>query len=198
MVDFDGKPLTKQKVEMDITPSTYLKGRYIWALAPVAGADPKTKWVPAGEGYYDLNDPNIYLSNGVPMDNKGTSDLMDDTPARPVLNPLGTCVASAAGTAITNPEVSNIPVKVPTFLGQGTTATYTTDDEGKFDFTIRYPKIYAQWLNVQIGASSQVATLPFRTAYNLGLPSVTNDYSTDGSYGPNLMSPYGMNVNNCP
>ncbi len=42
-------------------------------------------------------------------------------------------------------------------FGQGATATYTTDKDGKFDFTIRYPKIYiAQWLNVQIGASSEI------------------------------------------
>ena len=198
VVDFDGKPLAKQKVEMDITPSTYLKGRYIWALAPVAGADPKTKWVPAGEGYYDLNNPDIYLSNGIPMNNNGTpSNLMDDYRAVTVNNPLGVCAASAAGTPITNPEVNNIPVKVPTFLGQGSTATYTTDDEGKFDLTIRYPKIYAQWLNIQIGAASQVATLPFRTTYNLGLPSLSNDYSTDGTYGPNLTSPYGTSTT-CP
>ena len=66
--------------------------------------------------------------------------------------------------------------------------TYTTDKEGKFDFTIRYPKIYAQWLNVQIGASSTIASLPFRTTYNVGLPSLSSDYSTDGTYGPNSKS----------
>jgi hypothetical protein len=70
-------------------------------------------------------------------------------------------------------------------LGNGATATYTTDAQGKFDFVIRYPKIYARWLNVQIGASTTVAFLPNRTTYNLGLPSVNSDYSTDGSYGPN-------------
>lgn len=109
-----------------------------------------------------------------------------------------TCPASAAGIAITNAQVTNIPVKVPTFLGsQGATATYTTDAQGKFDFTIRYPKIYAQWLNVRIGAASTVSTLPTRTVYDLGLPSLANDYSTDGTYGPNLMSPYGSNFT-CP
>ncbi|MFW2015524.1 hypothetical protein, partial [Acinetobacter bereziniae] len=75
---------------------------------------------------------------------------------------------------------------------------YTTDADGKFDFVIRYPKIYAQWLNVQIGASSHVATLPFRTTYNLGLASVASDYSTDGTYGPNLKSPDGINTITCP
>lgn len=199
VVDFDGKPLANQKVKMDITPRSYEKGRYIWALAPVIGSDPAPKWVGPAQAYYDLSNPNIYLDNGKPMDNKGTpADKTDDVPASPVSNPVIGCPVDPLFNAVTNNEVTNIPVKVPTFLGQGSTATYTTDSEGKFDFVIRYPKIYAQWLNIQIGASSQVATLPFRTTYNLGLSSVTSDYSTDGTYGPNLNSPYGINTTTCP
>ena len=200
VVDFDGKPLAKQKVEMDITPTVYIKGQYKWVLAPVLGEAPAAKWVGAGEPYYDLDNPNIYLdTSGVPTNNNGTpSDTRDDYAAAPVLNPIQFCRADSTGAAVTNTQVTNIPVKVPTFLGQGTTATYTTDEEGKFDLTIRYPKIYAQWLNVRIGASSTVATLPFRTTYNLGLPSVNSDYSTDGSYGPNLDSPYGTSTTTCP
>lgn len=199
VVDFDGKPLANQKVEMDINPTNYVKGRYIWALAPVPGSDPVLKWVGPGSGYYNLNNPNIYLSNGIPMNNNGTpADTTDDFPALTTINSAHSCAVTAPYSAITNNEVNSIPVKVPTFLGQGATATYTTDAEGKFDFVIRYPKIYAQWLNVQIGASSQVATLPFRTTYNLGLASVASDYSTDGTYGPNLNSPYGINTTTCP
>lgn len=196
VVDFDGKPLANQKVEMDITPTTYFKGQYIWALAPEIGsASPKVKWVAAGESYYyvDPTNTNIYYNDdGVPTDNKGTpNNTLDDVVLTPIANPIAACRADSNGL-----PVGNIPVKVPTFLGQGATATYTTDKDGKFDFTIRYPKIYAQWLNVQIGASSEVASLPTRTTYGLGLPSVTTDYSSNGTYGPNLTSPYGLG--NCP
>ena len=115
-----------------------------------------------------------------------------------MIHPTVACPANPLGAAVTNSQVTNIPVKVPTFLGSaGTTAKYTTDSDGKFDFTIRYPKIYSQWLNVQIAAASTVATLPTRTVYDLGLPPLSSDYSTDGSYGPNLMSPYGTN-STCP
>lgn len=203
VVDFDGKPLANQKVEMDITPQSYLKGRYIWALAPIAGESPVNKWIGPAESYYDLSNPRMYLdTNSSPhrvKDNQGTpNDFSDDVLATPVANPIIGCLANPAGNAISNSEVTNIPVKVPTFLGQGATATYTTDAEGKFDFVIRYPKIYAQWLNVQIGASSKVATLPTRTTYNLGLSSLTNDYSSNGTFGPNLNSPYGINTTTCP
>ncbi len=172
---------------MDINPTNYIKGRYVWALAPVPGSSPVLKWVGPGDNYY-LDNPNNYIdSNGAVMNNNGTpADTSDDFSVSAVVNPSRGCAVSSPYNAITNSEVTSIPVKVPTFLGQGATATYTTDADGKFDFVIRYPKIYAQWLNVQIGASSQVATLPFRTTYNLGLASVASDYSTDGTYGPNL------------
>ena len=196
VVDFDGKPLANQKVVMDITPTTYFKGRYIWALAPEVGSpSPKVKWVAAGESYYDVDPTNTniyYNDDGVPMDNNGTpNNASDDVGIVPTTNPITACSAAPEGT-----PVGDTPVKVPTFLGQGATATYTTDKDGKFDFIIRYPKIYAQWLNVQIGASSEVASLPTRTTYGLGLPSVTTDYSSNGTYGPNLTSPYGLG--NCP
>ncbi|MBJ9986766.1 Ig-like domain-containing protein [Acinetobacter sp. S40] len=158
VTDFDGKPLAKQEVVMDIAPVFYLKGKYSWDLITDALGNQKEDWV---------------------------------------IHPTAYCPVNASGSPITNNEVINIPVKVPTFLGQGTTATYTTDAEGKFDFVIRYPKIYAQWLNVQVGASSTVASLPNRTVYNLGLAPLKSDYSTDGSYGPNLTSPYGTNTT-CP
>ena len=158
VTDFDGKPLAKQEVVMDITPTLYVKGQYSWDLVTDALGNQKEDWV---------------------------------------IHPSVACVVNASGTSITNSQVTNIPVKVPTFLGQGATATYTTDTDGKFDFIIRYPKIYAQWLNVQIGASSTIASLPNRTVYNLGLPPLKSDYSTDGSYGPNLTSPYGT-TNTCP
>lgn len=176
--DFDGRPLSNQPVVMTVDATTYIKGQYIWALAPVVGDEPKAKWVGPYEMYHRNNDPLGPL----------------------VANQAFGCVANEEGTAVinndTNPAVT-VPVKVVGFLGKGDdkVVTYTTDKEGKFDFTIRYPKIYAQWLNVQIGASSTIASLPFRTTYNVGLPSLSSDYSTDGTYGPNLVSPYGISLN---
>ena len=140
--------------------------------------------------------PQMYLKGAYSWDL--VTDALGNESEKWVIHPIVECPITPAGNAISNSEVTSIPVKVPTFLGQGTTTTYTTDAEGKFDFVIRYPKIYAQWLSIQIGASSQVASLPARTTYNLGLSSVANDYSTDGTYGPNLNSPYGINTTTCP
>ncbi len=200
VVDFDGKPLANQEVVMDITPITYRKGQYIWRNSVKLGEkSAREQWIAAGERYYDLTNPNHYERNGVVMNNNGTpADDTDDVPASPSTQPISVCPANASGVAITNPEVMNVPVKVPTFLGQGETAKYTTDKDGKFDFTIRYPKIYANWLNVQIGAASTITSLPQRTTYNLTLPALTSDYSSNGTFGPNLQSPYGVNTTTCP
>lgn len=198
VVDFDGKPLANQTVTLDVTPLTYIKGRNLWALAPKAGSDPAEKWVFANQPYFDLSSPNIYLdSNGKPMNNMGTpTDFTDDVAASTTLNNVHACVADSNGAAV---GVNNTPVKVVTFVSQSgnTQNTFTTDANGKFDFAMRYPKIYAQWLNVQIGASSTVASLPNRTTYNLGLASLSSDYSTDGTYSPNQVSPYGTSFT-CP
>ncbi|NNP70747.1 hypothetical protein [Acinetobacter sp. Ac_5812] len=192
VVDFDGKPLANQTVTLDVTPLTYIKGRNLWALAPVPGAAPTKKWVFANEQYFDLSSPNIYLdATGKPMNNMGTpTDFTDDIAASATINNVHACVADPSGTAV---GANNTPVKVVTFISQSgnTQNTFTTDANGKFDFAMRYPKIYAQWLNVQIGASSTVASLPNRTTYNLGLAPLSSDYSTDGTYSPNELSPYG-------
>ncbi|WP_334113438.1 hypothetical protein [Acinetobacter parvus] len=198
VVDFDGKPLANQVVTLDSTPLTYIKGRNLWALAPKAGSDPAEKWVFGNQKYYNLSAPNIYLdANGRPMNNNGTpSDLTDDYMASTTTNSIHACVASPAGTAV---GANNTPVKVVTFVSQSGAEqnTFTTDANGKFDFAMRYPKIYAQWLTVQIGASATVASLPNRTTYSLGLASLASDYSSDGTYSPNEVSPYGTSLT-CP
>ena len=198
VVDFDGKPLANQVVTLDSTPLMYIKGRNLWALAPKAGSDPAEKWVFGNQEYYNLSAPNIYLdSNGKPMNNNGTpSDLTDDYMASTTTNSIHACVASPAGTAV---GANNTPVKVVTFVSQSGAEqnTFTTDANGKFDFAMRYPKIYAQWLTVQVGASATVASLPNRTTYSLDLAPLASDYSSDGTYSPNEVSPYGTSFT-CP
>lgn len=195
VVDFDGKPLVNQVVTLDITPTWYFKGQYIWAKSAKVADNLSETWVGPDENYYSST---AYLKDGIVMDNKGTVDESDDDDAIILRNTARDCPSNSIGAAITNSEVTNIPVKVPTFLGQGTTATYKTDSEGKFDFVVRYPKEYAQWLSVTVGAQTSIATLPTRTTYNLGLASLNSDYSSNGSYGPNLKSPYGVNTTKCP
>lgn len=198
VVDFDGKPLPNQEVVMDITPISYIKGEYVWALGDVVGSAPSAKWIAPNESYYKNYD-YINAANKPMMNNGTPNDISDDVEAVPYTNIARSCLPAGNGAAVSNNQVTNIPVKVPTFLGQdGATATYKTDNEGKFDFVVRYPKIYAQWLGVEVSAKSTIASLPSRTSYKLGLSSINSDYSSDGTYGPNLRSPYGTNTTACP
>lgn len=186
VIDFDGKPLSNQEVTLDITPISYVKGRNLWALAPVPTQEPTMKWVFGNQEYY---------LNNIAINNNGTlNDPSDDTLFPTVINNVTLCPADPNGTT-----VNGVPVKVVSFTKSsaalGNTVTYVTDSDGKFDFSIRYPKNYAQWLNVRVGASSTVATLPTRTTYDLGLPALSTDYSTDGTTSPNEVSPYGTTTN---
>ncbi|MCP5774885.1 hypothetical protein NL389_34215, partial [Klebsiella pneumoniae] len=54
--DFDGKPLANQPVDMSVIATTYTKGQYIWALAPVIGGAPEAMWVGPNEVYFTDND----------------------------------------------------------------------------------------------------------------------------------------------
>jgi hypothetical protein len=79
------------------------------------------------------------------------------------------------------------------------TATYTTDKEGKFDFELRYPKAYASWLKVQVGAKTSLSNYPVHGYRTVMLPAVANDFDkTDWSYTPSInnQSPYGI-INYC-
>ncbi|MFH7409956.1 hypothetical protein [Acinetobacter variabilis] len=186
VIDFDGKPLANQEVTLDITPISYVKGRNLWALAPVPTQEPAMKWVFGNQEYYP---------NNIAINNNGTpNDPSDDTLFPTVINEVTACPANSDGVA-----VNGVPVKVVSFTKSsaalGNTVTYVTDSDGKFDFSIRYPKNYAQWLNVRVGASSTIATLPTRTTYDLGLPPLSTDYSTDGTTSPNEVSPYGTTTN---
>lgn len=200
VTDFDGRPLANQAVTLEVTPLTYQKGRVLWAYTGNVGStDISHKWIAPGNAYYDLSISGAYW-NGLgtmPKHDNGTpNDPSDDTDLAMVPNSVTTCFADPSGTAV---GANNIPVKVVAFVDQsGTTKnTFMTDANGKFDFAMRYPKVYAQWLNVRIGASSTLASLPTQTFYNLGLPPASSDYSNDGTYGPNLISPYGTGTT-CP
>ena len=74
------------------------------------------------------------------------------------------------------------------------TATYTTDKEGKFDFQLRYPKAYATWLSVQVGATTTLSTFPIHGYRTVSLAPVAADFDkTNWAYTPSLdnTSPFG-------
>lgn len=77
-------------------------------------------------------------------------------------------------------------------------ANFVTDDEGKFDFKIRYGRNYSNWLQVLLNVSTTVSTKENMTALAF-VPPVSEDDVDDisGKYRPDRLSPYGEDVSTC-
>ncbi|MDE2422541.1 MAG: hypothetical protein KGO49_15345, partial [Gammaproteobacteria bacterium] len=72
-----------------------------------------------------------------------------------------------------------------------TTATYVTDSTGKFDFTLRYAKNYAGWLDVAMTATATVSGTAITSLPSFSpLPVLAGDVSSQSISPPNLYSPY--------
>ncbi len=198
VVNFDGKPVANQNVTLSITPTTYFKGQYLWDRSSNVDDGLKPTWIGPNEFYYGAN---VYIKDGVFLNNNGTpDDETDDTPATPFNNTVRACAVSEndpTNVWVTNPLGGTMSVRVVSFLNQSTTATFKTDAQGKFDFVIRYPKEYAQWVSAVMDATTTVDGNTTQITYRLRLASVINDYDSNGVWGPNIRSPYGTGTTNC-
>jgi len=65
--------------------------------------------------------------------------------------------------------------------------TFTTDEEGRADFSIRYPMRYSNWVKVRFDASTFLNGSENIQSINYQLPSSESDLSINGS---NLMTPW--------
>lgn len=179
VLDVDGKPIANQDVVLDTRPLQYRLGQWRFDIAKdptkVNGAefpfDALKAWIRPGDVYYTVN-------------------------AEERVNSVFECVINPETTQWSN---NAKPLRVIRFIGSDevnpSTATYRTDRFGRFDFQIEYPKAYAHWVTVEIGATATVAQTPVRSRTIYTLSALAPDYLSDGSAGPNVQSPY-LNCNN--
>jgi len=89
----------------------------------------------------------------------------------------------------------NTPYSPITFVNpvtsSGSTVTYVTDATGKADFSVRYGKNYANWLDASFVASTTVLGQTVQSLpSNTGLPASVADISDKAVSPPNGSSPY--------
>ena len=215
LVDVDGKPVANQDVVLDVRPTSYVIGEWVFGIQkdpwkvvtkPVLDANgnpeynsdgtPKTKEVKELDAAYPFTSLKAWIKPG-----DYYYPLLNFTPSQTLMqNLVTTCPINASSSTWT---ANGQALRVVRFLG-GTannstahpyTATYRTDSTGKFDFIIEYPKANAQWVSVEIGAKTTLAQTPTRGYTILTLPSLASDYAADGSYAPNRVSPYTTCIN---
>lgn len=185
VTDKDGKPLANQNVTMTITPTLYRFGEYVWGAAiPDDVESPKWLHPLTYSTYYD----RTYFTMGIDSDGKEIKIF------KPLSNIATTC--SASNKTIVNGK----SLQVATLIGQeenvGSTLSYKTDSKGKFNLQVRYPKIYATWVGIELSATTMTGTNTIKGVESIPLNAASTDFSTNGTYGPNLISPFGK-MGNC-
>lgn len=182
VTDLDGRPVVNQNVTMDVRAVEFSRGAWTVIEDPVTKQKfwtqhlPPLLTPPLVCAIPTIDDPST------PYDDRNVTITGEqDRNGSDVLETLN--VVRFIGASESNPY----------------TATYTTDKEGKFDFEIRYPKAYASWLSVQIGATATLANTPIHGYRTVSLPTVSSDFDkTDWAFTPSInnKSPYGI-LNSC-
>ncbi|NHC04972.1 hypothetical protein G9F31_14600 [Acinetobacter sp. 187] len=183
VTDKDGKPLANQNVTMKILPTYYRFGQYVWGATIAEDVDSPTWLHPANyPTYYDRK----YFTLGQDKDGEEVKVYT------PQSNPSTACNVGNKTT------VNGKSLQVATLVGLeniGSTLIYKTDSQGKFNLQVRYPKIYANWLGIQLTATTTTGSKSIETYENIPLNTSTDDFSSDGTWGPNLTSPFGSKGN---
>lgn len=192
LLDVDGKPVANQDVVLDTRPTSYSLGKWLFAIQK----DPWDRTVTPFKlkGEYPFNDLKAWVKPG--------DDYYALSGATPDLgttnNTVYGCAINPASTSwVANGKALRVVRLIGSDANHPATATYRTDNYGRFDFQIEYPKANAHWLNVQIGAKATLAQTPVRGYTNFTLPALKSDFATDGSYAPNEISPYNTQSMTC-
>lgn len=192
LLDVDGKPVANQDVVLDTRATSYSLGKWLFAIQK----DPWDRTVSPLKlkGEYPFNDLKAWIKPG---DNYyALSGAIPDLGT--TNNPVYGCAINPASTSwVANGKALRVVRLIGSDANHPATAAYRTDNYGRFDFKIEYPKANAHWLNVQIGAKATLAQTPVRGYTNFTLPALKSDFATDGSYAPNEISPYNTQSMTC-
>ncbi|QKU20637.1 hypothetical protein [Acinetobacter lwoffii] len=167
-----GKPVAQQEVSMDVDAIGYRVGQYDYGI-PV---DP-TKFVSFTTDWFN---------DVVELWNKDTYQKMND------IYPSVYCpITNGKADETIIVDVSReVPTNVVNFVGHNTQGNFTryTDERGRIDFQIRYPKRFGSWLTVELSASTDKSTQPKTNYYSFTLPVASPDITA--TTHPAILSPY--------
>ncbi len=163
-----GKPAINQQVSINLIPNKYGKGVFRVFKDPDLN---KEVWI---RDPYDLCD-NIEDKN-----NNGILDPGEDTNNNGQLDPVNVvAVLDKDGNEVSNNLNQNFNL--------------TTDAFGKIDFSVRYPKEYAQWYQAKITVNTRVDGSESQQARLIDFPVLVDDVDISVPIRPNMISPFGTN-----
>lgn len=157
-----GKPAINQPVSINLNPDTYLKGEFII----VKDMDGEKLW---------FQTPPYTCSNE-DTNNNGILDQGEDVNGNGQLDPVNVAaVLDKDGNEVSSTKNFN----------------FITDQFGKVDFSIRYPKEYAQWYKAKVTVNTSVDGSESQQSRAISFPVLVDDVDIGEPLRPNWVSPFG-------
>ena len=80
-------------------------------------------------------------------------------------------------------------------VGSGKNFNFITDNNGRVDFSIRYPKQYANWYRAKVTVNTRVDGSESQQSRVIDFPALVDDIDISIPIRPNTNSPFGTNLN---
>ncbi|WP_440453864.1 hypothetical protein [Psychrobacter sp. ASPA161_9] len=166
-----GKPAVNQQVSVNLIPNRYGKG--VFRVVRDVILD-KNVW---------LRSPYIECSNE-DINNNGILDSGEDINNNGQLDPVNVV-------AVLDKDGNEVSAN------SNQSFNLSTDAFGKVDFSVRYPKEYAQWYQAKITVNTRVDGSESQQARLVEFPDLVDDVDIDIPMRPNMISPFGTNTESC-
>ncbi len=171
VLNSSGKPARNQPVSINLIPHSYDKGFYF------------IDYDRAGTVFWNRNEITCGSED---KNNNGIldSNLNEDFNNNGQLDPINvTAIVRNNGQIVDSNQDFN----------------FITDDSGKVDFSIRYPKQYANWYKAKITVNTRVDGSESQQSRVVGFPELIDDVniSSRPPLRPNFNSPFGIDFSSC-
>ncbi|WP_201579215.1 Ig-like domain-containing protein [Psychrobacter sp. Pi2-52] len=175
-----GKPAINQPVSINLNPSSYGKGKFFVDK----DIDGEKFWNRRTYRTVFFPDSSTieygpYITcNNEDTNNNGILDLGEDVNGNNQLDPINVAaVLDKDGNKVDSSQSFN----------------FITDNAGKVDFSIRYPKEYAEWYRAKVTVNTSVDGSESQQSRLISFPSLIDDVDIGIPLRPNLESPFGVN-----
>ena len=165
VLNSSGKPAVNQQVSINLTPDSYLKGFY--------------EIIEDAAGGKSWNRKDVSCENE-DKNNNGILDSGEDFNNNKQLDPI---------------NVAAVLTESGQEVGSGKNFNFITDDSGRVDFSIRYPKQYANWYRAKVTVNTRVDGSESQQSRVIDFPASVDDIDISVPLRPNTNSPFGIVLN---
>ena len=174
VLNSSGKPAVNQPVSINLTPDSYLKGEFIIDRQRFEDDEDELYWT-----WSRVWKQKSVTCASEDKNNNGILDPNEDFNNNGQLDPVNVAaVINKDGQEVDSSQNFN----------------FITDDNGRVDFSIRYPKQYANWYQASVTVNTRVDGSESQQSRVIGFPTLIDDVSLSLNLRPNMKSPFGTDL----